>query len=1023
MKLRSILIVLLAVFLVFALASCKNEPKEPENKPQPIPTDNTIYKLTATVARNSSWYGADKFRINLENGGVVVKEGSTLYFKFRATTEFYEFNLRSSIEDSLKWVYEQDKSKFESFSEPDTDGWITVTYTFGDLYNGNDASELYGEKTGFFLDFIGDIIVGDVLEIKNVVVDGKLIPITQEMIVDKYVKPTLEANAADNWADDGKYVVYYFLGDPDPKDSPYRTPTAEIVNAGQTITTNLEQEGKNLVIYNLGPESGFRHFDYDNPPAEAIFEKTTPITYNTKLYLVYTPIFYNVTFDIGEATSDAIPAQSIQHGLKATKPADPVKGTDVFAGWFTEGATTAFDFAKQTITADTALHAEFGAPVNVTFNAENGEAEHTVKQAANGYPVDPIADPEWGSKIFDYWYYDDPETAYDFSAKVTAPIELHAHWTNATKVTLVNYDRKQAKEVSVSLDEVLASDDAKLDVESYVGYRFAGWYDDAACETAHSFAAEVTGPFTLYAKWNQVPLYQMISKHATAESYDGFDKFAIDFAKSAKANDVLSFRYRSTTPITFYNIRNGSIKWIYQQPKDRALPACFVETKADDGWTYVTYTFTASNYDGTADIDEQTKFSLHFGAKTFVVGDVLEVQDITLNGTLLTLKTGEDDADGVVGTNTDVVTVVEGGAYEWGDLTVSFEMGEHADAIANKTIDFADTIEAPEVTVAEGYSFAGWYADSEFTKEFNFALPIIKDTTIYAKLGESATVTFSVDGGSEIAPVKVAKGNAVAQPADPKKTEAVFGGWYTDELLTEAYDFATPVTADITLYAKWVSSWTVSLSLNYEGAPAATDAYVAKGGVMTAPKNPTRVGYYFGGWYNNAECTAAHDFSAAVEASATIYAKWIEGDVYKFTPSKYDKDRLQFRWKPSDTNVPFMKTLSAGDVVTFLIKFTGTQPTNFKVRSRSETHTLLSETAFGDPVDGWIPVSVTLPSLSYTDNGLLLTIYIAMKEGDYAEIKGMAFNGNAIPFTEGAAGDSTKYSGAYEGCSPFTVLE
>ena len=55
--------------------------------------------------------------------------------------------------------------------------------------------------------------------------------------------------------------------------------------------------------------------------------------------------------------------------------------------------------------------------------------------------------------------------------------------------------------------------------------------------------------------------------------------------------------------------------------------------------------------------------------------------------------------------------------------------------------------------------------------------------------------------------VEVVDGETVARPSeDPTLEDHTFGGWYTEpECLTE-YEFATPVTSDITLYAKWVPS-------------------------------------------------------------------------------------------------------------------------------------------------------------------------------------------------------------------------
>lgn len=64
------------------------------------------------------------------------------------------------------------------------------------------------------------------------------------------------------------------------------------------------------------------------------------------------------------------------------------------------------------------------------------------------------------------------------------------------------------------------------------------------------------------------------------------------------------------------------------------------------------------------------------------------------------------------------------------------------------------------------------------------------------------TVTFNTDGGSTVA--EQIRANAPAtKPSEPTKDGYDFGGWYTDEACTAAYDFTQPVTDNITLYAKW----------------------------------------------------------------------------------------------------------------------------------------------------------------------------------------------------------------------------
>ena len=48
-------------------------------------------------------------------------------------------------------------------------------------------------------------------------------------------------------------------------------------------------------------------------------------------------------------------------------------------------------------------------------------------------------------------------------------------------------------------------------------------------------------------------------------------------------------------------------------------------------------------------------------------------------------------------------------------------------------------------------------------------------------------------------------GEKVQETADPTRSDYTFLGWFTDEDFNEVYRFTTPVTEDITIYAKWKS--------------------------------------------------------------------------------------------------------------------------------------------------------------------------------------------------------------------------
>jgi len=64
-------------------------------------------------------------------------------------------------------------------------------------------------------------------------------------------------------------------------------------------------------------------------------------------------------------------------------------------------------------------------------------------------------------------------------------------------------------------------------------------------------------------------------------------------------------------------------------------------------------------------------------------------------------------------------------------------------------------------------------------------------------------LTFDSQGGSTVSQVNVEYNTTISKPTDPTRTGFTIAGWYTDAALTQAFDFSTPITVDITLYAKW----------------------------------------------------------------------------------------------------------------------------------------------------------------------------------------------------------------------------
>lgn len=147
------------------------------------------------------------------------------------------------------------------------------------------------------------------------------------------------------------------------------------------------------------------------------------------------------------------------------------------------------------------------------------------------------------------------------------------------------------------------------------------------------------------------------------------------------------------------------------------------------------------------------------------------------------------------------------------------------------------------------------------------------------------TVTFDADGGTPVPEAqRVEEGKtAVAPSTAPVKAGFVFVAWSADG--TNAYNFQSPVTRDLTLRARWQAEaeaeyWQVAWELNGGAWPAEGDNHatqVLKGGTLDEPAAPVKSGCTFEGWYKEAVLTNKVTFPydvSGVTANFTLYAKW-----------------------------------------------------------------------------------------------------------------------------------------------------
>ena len=113
--------------------------------------------------------------------------------------------------------------------------------------------------------------------------------------------------------------------------------------------------------------------------------------------------------------------------------------------------------------------------------------------------------------------------------------------------------------------------------------------------------------------------------------------------------------------------------------------------------------------------------------------------------------------------------------------------------------------EATEVFVP-GSGYANYCMASVVCDQFGNLYYTNDSGHLFCVKSQAHRVKFDAQGGSSVNGQTPASGSTVTKPTDPTREGYTFAGWYTDEACTKAYDFSVAVTADMTLYAKWIKN-------------------------------------------------------------------------------------------------------------------------------------------------------------------------------------------------------------------------
>ena len=650
------------------------------------------------------------------------------------------------------------------------------------------------------------------------------------------------------------------------------------------------------------------------------YDFSAAVEQNIALTAKWTLNTYTVTFDPngGNELAEADKTKAVKIGEAYGELPTPTRKGYNFAGWYTEAEEGTVVTADTTVSAmtDHTLYAHWEAKkanVHIMIFKSNDLGTPIVDRAYTTDAVygdtldlaeiDPSSYLDFDFEIDGGWYDDGLFNLYkkyvsgEQANKPAAltKLQITGNWQNLKLIVtelvpvvyfksaeaLAEYQNDHSKVENIifttkaRVGSTLPTADAPTATRD--GYTFTFWSREGQIGTDVT-GQTVNGWTNLVANWEARTDTPYTVEHYL-ENLDG--SYALDTTEplkgttdttvTAAAKSYDNFTYDSTVPGT---VASGNI--------------------AGDGSLVLKLFYTRNTYDYTVRHIKQLPDGSYDEANA-------EVETLSGKFEALAAVTAKDygshyptnDADTKQNIKIEKGLTIDV-KYDLDEHTLTFETNGGS-AINPVTVRHGNAVARPADPTKDKYTFIGWYADPEFTEEYDFATVLEADKTIYAKFELTSTpigdiyvrydvlhikqlpdgtydlanaevehlsakkdttvtavikdyrathhvnvnrtlskligtaiqpymgvdgkpvytilsvyydldfhtLTFDTMGGSKIAPETVRHGLTVAKPKDPVNGGYIFDGWYTDKTYRTPYNFATALTQDTTIYAKW----------------------------------------------------------------------------------------------------------------------------------------------------------------------------------------------------------------------------
>lgn len=664
--------------------------------------------------------------------------------------------------------------------------------------------------------------------------------------------------------------------------------------------------------------NGTRYYPLDTIPGNL----TTVDGDTINLYAQWKESTYTVTWDLTGGTidgSDVNPVNTATFGGLYTLPAGKlIKAGGKFDGWYTapEGGVKITAASTVSITANTSFYVHWAAATyTIAYNANGGTGEMDSTSAT--YGQDAILSENGFTRLgytFAGWNTEPAGTGLSFAngASVSnltstdgATVHLYAQWTGSKFSIAYNLNGVSGAllATSVTIDGATVALRNNTKTTKTVGddtYTFYGWAYSLADANALKKAYDNRGDFTLNEEvlakcdvdWTKatptITLYAVWVRNAniTWKLMGG--------SLNDSRDDILSvvsyggnYVLPEGTPIRnryeftgWYTAAEGGTQITAQTVKNTEVDETFYAHWVLIGNLDSTYKteYYLQNADGT-----YPETTTHSSESTGQIGTTVNAIVSTFVGYTYDETDPNNVASGKVLDNETEGTLVLKLYYTINQYTVSFNANGGEGEMEPQVFAYGTEGDLRSNTFTRrGYSFKGWaktendsvaYADGG---HFTIGTTDVELFAVWEKL--SYSITFDSNGGSAVATITAAYGDAITAPAAPTKLGYTFRNWVitgTEGVYTIP---ATMPDANIALTAVWDA---VDYTLTYhangaEGSMAAKTFHIGDRVTLDAVLF-TKTGYTFNGWALTQTGDVKYLGGATLTAEAAdldLYAVW-----------------------------------------------------------------------------------------------------------------------------------------------------